>query len=123
MSARMSAAQKLSTKLNVPAGGGKAEPVRVCRPSAPLADSVPLDSGGTNASESVWTESPPWMADPSAEAKRSLRRTGLISKRSRLTKLIWAPVSTRTRRVRVAPFGAETRRSRASWRLFPARFT
>ena len=59
MSARMLAAQKLSTKLNVPAGGGNAEPVRVCRASAPLADSVPLDSGGTNASESVWTESPP----------------------------------------------------------------
>ena len=123
MSTRMSAAQKLSTKLNVPAGGGDAEPVRVCRPSAPLADSVPLDSRGTNASESVWTESPPWMADPSAEAKRSLRRTGLILKRPRLTKLIWAPVSTRTRRVRVAPFGAKTRRSRASWRLCPARFT
>ena len=123
MSARMSAAQKLSTKLNVPVGGGNVEPVRVCRPSATLVDSVPLDSGGTNASESVWTESPPWMADPSAEAKRNLRRTGLISKRPRLTKLIWAPVSTRTRRVRVAPFGAETRRSRASWRLSPARFT
>ena len=123
MSARMSAPQKLSTKLNVPAGGGDAEPVRVCRPSAPLADSVPLDSGGTNASESVWTESPPWMADPSAEAKRSLRRTGLISKRLRLPKLIWAPVSTRTRRVQAAPFGAETRRSKASWRLSPARFT
>ena len=71
MSARMSAAQKLSTKLNVPVGGGNAEPVRVCRPSAPLADSVPLDPGGTNASESVWTESPPWMADPSVEVKHS----------------------------------------------------
>ena len=53
MFARMSAAQKLSTRLNVPAGGVDVEPIRVCRPSAPLADSVPLDSGGTNASESV----------------------------------------------------------------------
>ena len=122
MSARMSAAQKLSTRLNVPAGSG-ADSVRVHRPSATLGDSVPLDSGGTNASDSVWTESPPWMAEPSAEAKRSLRRTGLISKGLRLTKLIWAPVSTRTRRVQVVPFGAETRRSRASWRLSPARFT
>ena len=123
MSACMLAAQKLSTRLNVPAGGGDAEPVQACRPSARLADSVPLESGGTKASESVWTESPPWMADPSAEAKRSLRRTGLISKRSRLTKLIWAPVFIRTRRVRFAPSGAETRRSRASWRLSPRRFT
>ena len=78
MSARMSAAQKLSTRLNVPAGDGGAEPVRVRRPSAMLADSVPLESAGTKASERVWTEFPPWMADPSAEAKRSLRRTGLI---------------------------------------------
>ena len=123
MSARMSAAQKLSTRLNVPADGGDAAPVGVHRPSATLADSVPLESGGTNASERVWTELLPWMADPSAEAKRSLRQTGLISKRPRLTKLIWAPVSTRTRRVRAAPFRAETRRSRASWRLFPAHLT
>ena len=114
MSARMSAAQKLSIKLNVPADGGDAGSVRVRRPSAMLADSVRLESGGTNASESVWTESPPWMADPSDEAKRSFPHTGLISKRSRLTRLIWAPVSTRTRRVRAAPFRAETRRSRAS---------
>ena len=123
MSACMSAAQKLSTKLNVPVGGDNAEPVRVCRPSATLADSVPLESGDTNASERVWTDSPPWMADTFAEAKGILRRTGLISKRPRLTRLIWALVSTRTRRVRATPFGAETRRSRASWRLSPARLT
>ena len=123
MSACMSAAQKLSTRLNIPADGGDGEPVQVRRPSATLADSVPLESGGTNASERFWTESPRWMADPSAEAKRSFRRTGLISKRSPLTKLIQAPVSTRTRRVRAAPFGARTRRSRATWRLSPARLT
>ena len=123
MSARMSAAQKLSTRLNVPAGDGDAEPARVRRPSATLADSVPLESRGTKASESIWTESPPWMADPSAEAKRSLLRTSLISKRSHLTKFTWAPVSTRTRRVRAAPFRAETRRSSASLKLSPARFT
>ena len=108
MSARMSAPQKFSTRLNVPVD---------------VEASVPLESGGIMAKESLWTESPPWMADPSAEAKRSFLHTNLISKRSRQTKLIWAPVSTRTRRVRAAPFGAVTRRSRVSWRLYPARLT
>ena len=80
MSARMSAAEKLSTRLNVPAGGVNAEPVRVVRASAPLADSVPLDSGGTNASESVWTESPPRMADPSAEGSAACAAPALFQR-------------------------------------------
>ena len=88
MSTRMSAAQKLSTKLSVPADGNDAGSVYECQPSAAPVSSVPLESGGTRASESIWTESPPWMADPSAEAKRSFLRTSLILKRSRLTKLI-----------------------------------
>ena len=46
MSAEMSAAQKLSTKLNVPADHGDAGSVRVRRPSATLADPVPLDFRG-----------------------------------------------------------------------------
>ena len=108
MSALMSAPQKLSTRLNVLV-------VNLAM--------VPLESGGTRAREGVWTESPPCMADPSAEAKPSFLCNDLTSNRSRLTKLILAPVSTRTQRVRAAPSGAVIRRSRASWRLSPARLT